>query len=317
MNAWWPAVSPAARRGAPRTVVGSRSTRLHPRAADASGSSARAGAPPCPYCGCRRCSSSAAAPGLVQSTSPVPQRSFSTSFPTPTTSQSSTGSEGYRHHHHGEDDASRFRFRVRHLRPVVGPLVLLSIVTSLAFNYAVIRRSQKEEQKEHTARLALLQNVKDLMALKMEETWKPSESPAEGRKADKKLREQELRLAIRLLKTSLSPSSVGLDPAICAEAEAQVLRQYSSSRDVQHHQSYASETRWSEALFGKPGAMKSSMLGAIEKASSVFHGWRSGSSAGRESNHQNQDEDRGWSEQDWEAGGSHVLRLPSLYKCRS
>jgi hypothetical protein len=145
-------------------------------------------------------------------------------------------------------------------------MILLSVCTSVAFNYAAVTTERKDDVRLHARRKALLKEAKE---------WVEGKRIRGTRCAEMSLQEaeQEQRLAMRLFKLGLDPLKVGLNTSLVAEALAHV-------ESAGHGLSQSSdETTWGEVFFGKSGKIKGSMQKAVANAGKSFESWRMGDGA--------------------------------------
>ena len=199
----------------------------------------------------------------------------------------------------GED--GQFRFRASHFRPVVIPMLILSVLTSLAFNLAVARRERREEEDLHVKRKAILQEAREVLSR--------ANAPGNAKSPLHDQDQESRRLALRMIKLGLDPARSGLDVRI-SDAAAEQL-------DASALFTSAREVRWSEAFFGKPGAVRSSIAAAVSKAGQAFDGWKMGNDSASIQG----GDDETWSEEEVQKGApvdmSAAVRTKANVKSRN
>ncbi|PWN20719.1 hypothetical protein BCV69DRAFT_197417 [Microstroma glucosiphilum] len=150
------------------------------------------------------------------------------------------------------------------LHPAIGPFLLLTVLTSLAFNRATLARQLGEDQRRHLVQINLLQDeLRKLTPLApatgRSSSWSSwlwrSKSPTPAAPQERNAAEEE-SLARKCLAVGLDPQRLGISP--------QHIPNLSSGAD-------GNNVTWSEALFGKGtwGKMKTSLVeaGAALRAS--------------------------------------------------
>ncbi len=198
----------------------------------------------------------------------------------PSTSEAAYADAQYRQQPHQEgarpgqwkldEETPKFRWRAAHFTPIIVPMLLLSVFTSVAFNHAEIAEQIREERKLHARRKAMLHEAREYASRQLSAG---AQDEGEG-----------LRMCLRLLKLQLDPLALGFPPDLTAKAQAQ-LRSSDGSAETSAAGSGDSsdlfaranrETAWSEAFFGRPGQVQGSMRKAVQKAGAMFDSWKMG-----------------------------------------
>lgn len=188
-----------------------------------------------------------------------------------------------------------------HLKLAAEPILLVTIVTSLALNLSVLTTQQRQDSTLHSRRLRTLKELEqeNQIILSKSTITSPSPSTSHLLLPSSTFFSKELLLANKLKHLGLNPSSIGIHPSI--------QRQLNQSDEIP----FSSNVAWSEALFGKPGQAKTGMRKAVagikeamtrgirrteESQESERQALQDGGGGGKIDHREN------WTDEDWERG---------------
>lgn len=170
--------------------------------------------------------------------------------------------------------------------PAIPPIILLTVVTSFAFNLAIITRRRREEERLHKAQCAVLEDLASDIKTRL---------PTRGASVGSAM-ETEEEVSRRLLRVGLRPERIGLRSSAFDRAE-----------EVRNGPQSIS---WSEVLFGKKGEAAAGLeragrgIGASLREA-LGYGSSPAQEAGRAQGDDRQSaksEQEEWSGDEWEKG---------------
>lgn len=208
-----------------------------------------------------------------------------------------------------------------HLKKAAEPILLVTLVSSLALNLAILNTQQQSERKLHEDRIRLLQSlnqesIQALLTTKDKNKKNPFQSTSSFNLSNlpsPQFYKRELFLAKRLQHLSIDPDSVSIHPRIIEQLEREngIHKDYYSPKSVP----------WSQALFGNPGQAKSGMRKAVAGLrESMTRGIRRTEESvqseieakAREKSESESREE--WTDEDWEAGESLLHFYESILR---